>query len=73
MCKFIDLETLPKDLELAKVTYQRNFVNISHIVRIEKLSKSEESRIVVHLIDGTQLCPSKTYKEIMKNIAQLTD
>lgn len=66
MSKFIDLERFNSDGR-----YERNLVNISHIIRIEKLSKSEDSKIRVHLIDGTILTPSSTYETIRRNIDEL--
>lgn len=66
MSKFIDLERFNSDGQ-----YERNLVNISHIIRIEKLSKSEDSKIQVHLIDGTILTPSSTYETIRRNIDEL--
>jgi len=63
-CRFIDLEGDNTN------NYERNYVNVNHIIRVEKLSNSEDSKIKVHLIDGTVLTPNRTYTAIKREIEE---
>lgn len=61
---FIDLEADNRNSDI----YERNYVNLSHIVRIEKMTRSEDSKVRVHLSDGTVLYPNKKYHRLMGDI-----
>ncbi len=70
---FIDIEADNKGKSHLKLDgYERNYVNVAHIIRVEKLEKKEDSKIVVYLSDGTTLHPLRTYAAFKRELDELS-